>query len=189
MLDKKLCGDKSDTEIVYLALHNTEYFLCIVQRYEAALLRFLRRITNFREEDLEDLLQEVFIKVYKNLNGYNKNMKFSSWIYRITRNEAISQHRKNQVRPQTVFSELNDEFMENLRGEFDLEKEMDDRFNKNNVVGLLNKLDDKYKEVLMLRFLEDKSYEEIGDILQKSSGTVGSLISRAKDRFKQEYKK
>ena len=51
-------------------------------------------------EDREDTLQDIFIKIYKNLNGFDTNLSFSSWVYRIAHNEAISAYRKKNVRPE-----------------------------------------------------------------------------------------
>jgi RNA polymerase sigma-70 factor (ECF subfamily) len=71
-------------------------FYCIVNKYENKLLKYILRITNIDLEDAENLLQEVFIKVYKNINDYNTDFAFSSWIYRITHNITIDFHRKNK---------------------------------------------------------------------------------------------
>jgi len=63
------------------------------------------------------------------------------------------------------------------------------RYSKEEVEYILGVLDEPYREVLVLRFLEEKDYQEISDILKKPIGTVGTLISRAKAQFKKEYKK
>jgi RNA polymerase sigma-70 factor, ECF subfamily len=59
-------------------------------------LKYILRITNIDLEEAENLLQEVFIKVYENINDYNEELAFSSWIYRITHNITIDHHRKNK---------------------------------------------------------------------------------------------
>ena len=155
--------------------------------YEKKLSRYIRRITNFDEETVEDLLQEVFLKVYKNLNDYDADFSFNSWIYRIAHNEAIIFFRKQKSRPETV-NPQNDEGVDylniipsdiDLRGDY-VKKELARKVRK-----LINKLPEKYRAVLVLKFLEEKNYNEISDILQTPSGTVATLIHRAKIQFKQ----
>ncbi|MFH1456894.1 MAG: RNA polymerase sigma factor [Patescibacteria group bacterium] len=179
-----ICNDKTDEELAFLALRNEQYFLCLMQKYEAKLLRYIARISNFDEDEAKDVLQETFIKVFKNLNDFDKSLKFSSWIYRITHNEVIDNFRKTKRRPEKILWDKNEEFIKNIADEFNLEQEFDKKIGKENLFKNLNLLDYKYKEVLELRFLEDKSYKEISDILKKPEGTVATLISRAKKQYK-----
>jgi len=145
------------------------------------------RISNVWLADAEDLLQEVFIKVYKNLNNYDPSLKFSSWIYRITHNEVISDFRKRKIRPRKINSvEINKKYLDKLMANIDIEKDIDKDINKKIIMDLLNKINIKYKEILILRFMEDKSYQEISDILQKPLGTIATLINRAKRELKKE---
>jgi len=91
-----------DEDLVKLTLEKQDNFLYLIKRYEAKLSRYIRRIAGLNKEDTEDILQEVFIKVYQNLNSFDKDLKFSSWIYRITHNEVIDSYRKKQARPQEI---------------------------------------------------------------------------------------
>ena len=155
-------------------------------RYEAKLTNYIRKITNLDAEDIADVLQDVFIKVYKNLNSFDAELKFSSWIYRITHNQVISNYRKNIARPQTVPIEVDDTVVHNLASDLDTSQAVDEDFLRQNIEAILEKLDIKYREVLVLKFLEDKDYKEISDILKKPAGTVGTLINRAKAKFRKE---
>jgi len=175
--------NKNDSELVKLSLKNQDYFLYIVKKYEVPLLRYIKRITNISHEDAEDLLQEIFIKVYTNLNGFDTNFKFSSWIYRITHNEVISNFRKSKVRPEIINSEINEDLLEKIKSDLNIEKELDQRILKNRLNQLISQLDIKYKEVIILKYLEDKTYEEISDIIKKPISTVGTLINRAKKKL------
>ncbi len=177
------CENKKDSELVELSLKNQNYFLCIVKKYETPLLRYIKRITSISPEDAEDLLQEVFIKVYINLNEFDTSLKFSSWIYRITHNEVISNFRKLKVRPEKINSEINDDMLKKIESDLNIEKEIDHKILKNKLRQLINKLDIKYREVIILKYCENKSYEEISDIIKKPSGTVGTLINRAKKQL------
>ena len=177
------CQTKTDGELVILTLENSGYFACLIERYEEKLLRFIRRISGVNIQDAEDVLQEVFIKVYKNLNAYDNNLKFSSWIYRITRNYVISEFRKKKSRGE-VF--LVDEEWNIFVSDLNIETELDKEIDKEILLKVLDKIDIKYREVLVLKFLEGYNYKEISDILKKPVGTVGTLINRAKRKLRQE---
>jgi len=180
--------DKTDEELVALSLEGQHNFSYLIDRYQAKLARYIRRISGLSPEDIEDLLQEVFIKIYKNLNNFDQKLKFSSWVYRICHNEVISNFRRRQARPQSVVFDEVDEFLKNLASDFDLIRETDKVFNRERVKKALSKLDFKYKEVLELRYQEEKDYKEISDILKKPTGTVATLINRAKKQLKQIIK-
>lgn len=182
-------NENSDEELVKLTLTNQDYFLFIMKRYEDKLLRYILRISNVKKEDAEDLLQEVFIKVYQNLNDFDQNLKFSSWIYRITHNIVIDNFRKIKARPEiaNLDEEINDRVIENIRSHFDITHEIDIKYLREGIERVLKRIDRKYKEVLVLRFFEEKSYEEISDILKKPIGTVSTLINRAKKQFRNEF--
>ncbi|MBU4536518.1 RNA polymerase sigma factor, partial [Patescibacteria group bacterium] len=106
-----------------------------------------------------------------------------SWIYRITHNEVISNYRKFKNKAQIISFDLDGEFIKNIADEFDLEKEINIKDLKEDISSVLNKIDLKYREVLVLRFLEEKSYSEISDILKKPEGTVATLLNRSKKQF------
>ena len=177
----------SDEKLVELTLDKQENFLYLIKRYEAKLSRYIRRIAGLNKEDTEDILQEVFIKTYQNINSFDKDLKFSSWIYRITHNEVIDNYRKKQARPQEI-SYDSEEILNNIIGESDINKDLDQKYLQVNVIKVLNSLDLKYREVLVLKFLEEKEYKEISDILKKPMGTIATLISRAKQQFLQKIK-
>jgi RNA polymerase sigma-70 factor (ECF subfamily) len=181
-------NNKTDEELVMLTLENQNYFAFIIQRYEGKLLSYIRRISNLGEES-EDVLQEVFIKVYQNLNGFDPKLKFSSWIYRITHNQVISNYRKNKARPLGSILDLEEGMLENIADEFDLLGMIEQKNLRENIFKVLDKMDQKYKEVLVLKFLEEKDYKEISDILKKPMGTVASMINRAKKQFQEELVK
>ncbi len=181
--------DKTDEEIARLSLVNQEYFLHIIKRYKFKLYRYVLRISNIDPEEAEDILQEVFMKVYQNLNDFDDSLKFSSWIYRITHNQVISNFRKITARPQKSNFDLDDELIKNIASELNLAEDIDAKILRANISKVLEKINTKYREVLILKFLEEKSYNEISDIIKKPIGTVGSLMNRAKKEFKEEFLK
>ena len=180
------CENKTDEELVELTLKDQNFLFCITRRYETKLLSYILRISNVSREEAEDILQEVFIKVYYNLNSFDKELKFSSWIYRITHNQVISNYRKIKARVETITFDLKDEVIKNIVSEFDIKEELDYKIFREKIERLLNNIDKKYQEVLILYLLEEKSSQEISDILKKRIGTVYSLISRGKKLLKKE---
>ena len=186
MINTESCDNKTDNDLVGMSIKDSDFFLCLSKRYEEKLLRYIRRISKFSTEDAEDVLQEVFIKTYYNLNGFDPELKFSSWIYRIAHNETVSAIRKKSVRP-TVYLEVED--INKFSDAFDITKDIDNSLDRKVIDEALSKLDEKYREVLVLRFLDEKEYVEISDILKKPVSTVGNLILRGKKLFKEEYEK
>jgi len=180
---------KNDKEIVKLTLKNQDHFLHIVKRYEKKLLSFILRISNVSLEEAQDLLQEIFIKTYQNLNDYDPSLKFSSWIYRITRNHVISNYRKNKNKQTLMASEVSDNLLNNLASNFDVTKQIDNDILKEKIISALNKIDKKYREVIILKYFEEKSYDEISDIIKKPTGTVATYLNRGKKKFKANFDK
>lgn len=180
---------KKDEEIVPLILQNQDLFLYIVRRYEDKLSRYITRISGLPKEDVEDLLQDVFVKVYQNLNDFDTSLKFSSWIYRIAHNETISNYRKLKSRPVGVSYDDDPALANQLASKTNFVKEIEKEYDAKIIRSVLMKMDKKYKEVLVLRFLEEKDYGEISDILQKPIGTVGAMINRGKKQFRNIIKR
>lgn len=181
---REKCENKTDEELVLLALENQDFYECLVERYEEKLSRYIRRISASSKEDVEDLLQEIFVAVYRNLNDFDQGLKFSSWIYRIAHNKTISSWRKTKSRPQMVRSEEAQELVKIVSSDEDMAKDLEKKFDSKQVEKILQNMDEKYREVLVLKFIEDKDYQEISDILKKPMGTVGTLIRRAKKQFR-----
>lgn len=188
MLTSSECINKTDEQIVTLTLKNQDYYLCLMKRYEAKLLNYILKISNISREDAEDILQEIFIKAYQNLNDFDLNYKFSNWVYSIAHNATISAFRKKKVRPQTVSWE--DKDLSNiLKFTLDVENTSLQKLAYKQILKIINQLPLKYKDVLILKFVEGKDYQEMSDILHKPMGTIATLINRAKKSLKQELEK
>lgn len=181
-----------DKKLVEDALIDPQRFGPIVSRYQGKLDQFLWRIGVADESDREDLLQEVFLKIYRYLNDYDASMTFSTWAYRIARNTTYDFFRKVQARGLKVdFDEESyDIFWDHLvdvNQDLSADFDRDDRALK--LREILEKLPEKYREVLVLFYLEEKSYTEISDILEKSQNTIATWIARAKTSLKAEIEK
>jgi len=180
------CEGQSDEELMTRVADDREVFGCLIERYEEKLRRYVRRLMPGVGDDADDLLQDIFIKVYVNARGFDTSLSFSSWVYRIAHNEAVSWLRKRKARPDTV--ELGeDEFKTFVESIEDSSVREDAVLTKDAVSRTLAEMDEKYRVVLTLKFLEGKSYEEIGDILTVPGGTVATLVHRAKKQFMSIY--
>lgn len=179
------CLNKTDEEIVKMVIKNEDCFVCLVDRYEEKLIRYIKRISGVSDENAEDILQDVFFKVYRNLKSFDPELKFSSWIYRITHNETINYWRRNKKRKDGDVSwDDNDALKSVIRDEEDVEESVYQKINNEVLKRAVGRLNEKYRTVLVLSYFEGKSYQEIADILNKPIGTVGTLINRAKKKLK-----
>lgn len=181
------CTKYTDEELVEKAITEVSFFECIMQRYEKKLQSYIFRLAKLDKPTAEDILQEVFLKIYKNLHAFQPKFKFSSWAYRITHNTTMTHLRKMQARPALYefTEEENEVFFNSIESDFNLSQEFEKKEFVEKTREAIKKLPEKYYEVLVLRYLEDKNYQEISDILQKPIGTVSVLINRAKEKFKQ----
>lgn len=179
-------AELSDEDLVKMTLENPDTYGFLIERYEEKLHRYILRISGGSKEDVEDTLQDVFISAYKNLNDFDQDLKFSSWIYRIAHNKVISHFRKITARPKTVTYEGDTQLLNILASSEDMAKELERKHTAEEVRVILGELDERYREVLVLKFLEEKDYKEISDILEKPMGTVATLINRAKKQFKEK---
>lgn len=174
----------TDQELVAQTLENPQGFSMIVERYQATLRRYVIRLGCRNQEDADDVLQDIFLKCYVNLNEYDQRLKFSSWIYRLAHNETVSFFRKKTIRPDIVQTEEELGLFEAISDKTDILESLNEQMNAYSVREALEEIDERYRDVLILRFLEEKSYEEISDILKIPGGTVATLISRGKEKLK-----
>lgn len=170
----------TDAELVERSLHNRMTFGFLIDRYEAKLFRYIMRITNATREDAEDILQDVFLKVYQNLRNFDQKLSFSSWVYRICYHQVVSNHRKNTARAHGHSVEVEDWVIENIASDFNLEEEVERTFLKSHVHEILEKTPEKHRQILVLKYFEDMSYEEIADVIKKPPAHVGTLLARAR---------
>jgi len=182
------CEQKTDAQLVLLSLKNQEYYYCLMKRYELPLMNYIRKLSGFGQSDVEDILQEVFILAYQNLNDYNDDFKFTSWLYRIAHNHTISFFRKKNKSNQDVSWDEKD-LEQLIQSDFDIEHNLLQKNDYHNLLQSIETLPLKYKEVLLLRFIEGKDYQQISDILRKPIGTIGTLINRAKKMLLREIEK
>lgn len=175
---------RDDGQLVEAALRDRHAFALVVNRYEGVLGRYVSRLLGLHAQSAEDVLQDIFVKAYINLNDYDSSRPFSPWIYRIAHNEAISFLRKRRSEPQSVAG--GDALLI-----FQRAIDGDDPFaawQRVRIEGEVHKamasLDQRYRDILILRYLEEKSYDDISDILKIPAGTVATQISRGLRKLK-----
>ena len=181
----KINEQTTDEEIVAITrASDKEYFAFIIDRYEAKIKIYINRLTNPHDkEELNDLTQQVFIKTYINLNRFETDKKFSSWIYRIAHNLAVNWLKAKKA---NISIDENEFIANTLAADIDLKKEFLDKELKQKLNQAINQLPDKFKEPFILKYFEDKSYDEISDILRKPKNTIGTMINRAIKQLKQQ---
>lgn len=153
-----------------------EAFSALVRRYDAKILRYARKFIPNRQ-DAEDIVQEIFTKTYRNIKSFDARRKFSSWLYRIAHNESINFLKKRKIESvplPEVGSAADQHLIRDDRGSAD-EFELRDM-----VEGSLAELDAKYREPLVLYYINGYGYKEIGEMLNIPSATVGVRLARGK---------
>ncbi len=168
----------SDEQLASLVQQgNAEKFGNLVERYEAKLKRYARKFL-FDYTDAEDLIQDVFIKAFINIQSFDITRSFNSWIYRIAHNEFINAIKK-RGKEALPFFDADTLFPHPLSK--DLPEQDLHRSETEKIVNqFLDELSPKYRESVVLYYLENLSYAQIAEILHIPISTVGVRINRAK---------
>jgi RNA polymerase sigma-70 factor, ECF subfamily len=188
--DNKKTSELTDNELIEVIRKNDqERYSEIVERYQTKLFVYIYRLVGNKEE-AEDLLQDVFVKAYKNLNSYDISRKFSSWIYRIAHNESVNYIKRKSLKKFISFETITSskDKLDSSSEEEGADKAWIRKEVSKEVSEAIGRLPFKYKQVLTLRYYSDQSYEEIAEILGKPVNTVGTLINRAKKKLVEELK-
>lgn len=177
---------RSDAELVQSVLaSNKEDFAVLMKRYQQKIFAYLYRFLYQDEAAAMDLTQDVFIKVYQNLASVDTSRPIQPWIYRIAHNEAANHLRTRARKKESQLSDERWQTFSNLDDSDPLESEA----NKELVLRALDMIDAKYKEVLVLFFFEELSYQEIAEILNSSTNTAGTFIRRGKQQLQKKIER
>jgi len=190
-LQREALHELDDGQIVMRHLAGEpQAFGTLVDRYQTRLLNFVNRTIGDRER-AEDLVQEVFIRVFRHLHRFDQTKKFSTWIYTIASNLAKNELRNRSRNPLVLFQTIKKNWEADHRPlQFeDTTARPDDlyrkRFLKDAVDHCVQRLPEHHREVFVLRELEGKSYQEIAEITGCNLGTVKSRLNRARNSFAQ----
>jgi RNA polymerase sigma-70 factor (ECF subfamily) len=185
------CDDLDDVQLVNKIITDHKYFRCLIEAFEKKLRRYIYRQSGRSQGEIDEVLQETYIKVFRNLADYNSTLKLQNWVFRIARNASIDMFRKERNHSKNaVYSDSEDMtqkglgFMSSIID--DSRKFFSDEKIKK-IERIINALPSDLREVSILRFWEEKEYDEISYILQKPTGTIGSLVNRARKKIKQKY--
>jgi RNA polymerase sigma-70 factor (ECF subfamily) len=163
-------------------------FTELVERYQTRLLNFIYRTIGDREK-AEDLVQEVFIRVYRHIHRFDRSKKFSTWAYTIASNLAKNELRNRSRNPLVLFQTVQKNYQDDDRPlQFeDPASRPDDMYHRRHLRQIVEetvaKLPEHHRNVFILRELEGKSYEEIAEITECNLGTVKSRLNRARNSF------
>tara|TARA_B110000196_G_C21125178_1_gene655436 strand:+ start:443 stop:1027 length:585 start_codon:yes stop_codon:yes gene_type:complete len=177
----------TDEELI-LAFQNGDRnaFNQIVERYKDKLTNFLYRFT-YDIDSAQDLAQDTLLKVYIKKDSYKEIAKFSTWIYTIASNLAKTELRKIKRRKTYTISDLSTDDREFVIHQSDAESfedEEDTLVSGKILQKCLNNLDDEFKNIIILRDIQELSYDEISKILKIPLGTVKSRINRGRFKLK-----
>ena len=178
----------NDTQLVEQVLNGNENaFRFLVAKHQRLVLHIVSRIIQ-HQEDVEDVSQEVFIKVFRKLNKFRGESKLSTWIATIAYNTSISQIRKQGRLGEQSYDEqpklISDEKGGFLHLNF-VEKEEIKKY----LLESIEQLPVHYRTVLTLFHLEEFSYKEIEQITGMPEGTIKSYLSRARNLLKEKLEK
>ncbi|MEI6756113.1 MAG: sigma-70 family RNA polymerase sigma factor [bacterium] len=154
---------------------NSDAYRLIVDRYQRGLCIYLANMLN-DEMQAEDIAQEAFMRAYSKINTYNPNYAFSTWLYRIARNLALRDISKNNKN----IAELDENFETKEISDSAHEEILRDE-QKASVQKAISRLKPEYREVIILYYWNNYSYEEISQIINKPIGTVRTWLFRSKE--------
>lgn len=159
-------------------------YIELVKRYKDRLLNFVFRYLNSYEQS-EDVVQDTLMKLYTSAHMYKEIAKFSTWIFTIAANLAKSELRRLKRRRVISIHSMgfDDSEYEIPSEEFNPEKETTSNYGEKQIQEAIDTLPDQFKTVIILREVQQLSYEEISQILGISIGTVKSRINRGRLRL------
>ncbi|MGB9883210.1 MAG: RNA polymerase sigma factor [Microgenomates group bacterium] len=167
----------TDEQLVEKIKIDKDLFEILIDRYQKKLEKYVFYLIN-RKDELDDIVQEIFIKVFINLNSFNTKKKFSSWFFRIAHNQVVNFFKKYK---KTL--SLKDQ-LKIIADDKDIEEEIEKKEIEKILKKCLDKISLDYKEIILLYYFENLSYEEISDTLKIPPGTVATKLSRAKKFLK-----
>lgn len=153
------------------------YFADIFDKYYSRIYFYVLSISS-NSDDAADISQETFIRFYEKREFFENESKIRGWLFRVSHNMVMDKFRKLR---KLFFSEFTHEI-----ACVDIDREEQENYLK--LMREFDRLSDKHREILYLKYYENLSYEEISEILEINQGTVMSRISRAKEKLREVMK-
>ena len=181
-------SEQEDEIIVALVQSGkSDFFGILINRYQEKMMRYARRFLS-NDDDKKDIVQEIFIKAYVNIKSFDPKRKFSSWLYRIAHNELVNNLKKKNKSFLPIL-DLDTFFPQHGYSNNNVNEKIDRKNTMELIDKCFNELDTKYKEPIILYYLENLSYKEIADVMSIPVSTVGIRIKRAKKIMKSIFEK
>lgn len=176
----------TDKEIIelYKAGQREKAFSEIVESYSERLYWHVRRFL-CSHEDTDDLLQEIFIKVWSSLSSFRGESQLYTWIYRIATNESLNFLQKQKIRAALRFEDITSK----LDDKIDEDSGVDGNEAQKALMKAVSRLPSKQKTVFIMRWFDDLSYEEISEILGTSVGALKASYHFAQEKIRSEIEK
>lgn len=164
-------------------------FILIYHSYVNEIYQYVYLRTGMSKALAEDVTQEIFMDIYKGFSGFKGLCSERTWVYKIARNKLNDFYRK-QYSPKFEIVEMNDYMTEHIDDSSqDIQELMIKSFERKKVCTCLNELQEQYKIVLVLKYIDDKTVKEIATIVGKSTKAIESILHRAKKAFIKSYTK
>lgn len=178
----------SDQALVIQALENKGAYASLVRRYEAPLLRYIARVMRDDFGAAQKLLMEVFIKTYIYLNEYDDSIPFSSWIYRIAHDEIADYLPRSKNDSVAVTTDDDSDSFLAIAEALGL-KEQDGQVSPAGIRAAVDQLDAQWRDIVVLKYFEKKTAEEMADILRLPIRSIAALLSETTEKLKIYLKK
>ena len=183
---------EDDQALVKLALAGDQKaYKALFEMHRQSIFHIAVKIVRNNEE-AKDLVQETFIRAFGSLKTYDSTYRFSTWLYKIAANCSIDSIRKRRIDALSLDKPIStkdgDVQMEVADYTYHPERDLFDKRRRFGIEEAIEDLPAKYKEVIVLRHKEDKSYEDIARILKVPVGTVKARIFRARELLKKKLK-
>jgi RNA polymerase sigma factor (sigma-70 family) len=181
---KSASGQEDYTFVQEARAGNQEAYTRLVEKYERAIFFHINRMIH-NPGIVDDLVQETFLKAFNNIQSYDTTYAFSTWLYRIATNHSIDYLRKRKLETLSI-----DQPLQTKDGELGIDlpdehaetdAEILTKERSLIIFDAIHNLPDRYRKIIQLRHMEEKSYEEIAQILDLPLGTVKAHIFRARE--------
>jgi RNA polymerase sigma-70 factor (ECF subfamily) len=183
---------EEDRKLIHQTLAGNEAaFKKLMEKYRGSVFHLVYKMIENREE-AEDIVQETFIKAYRALASFNEEFAFSTWLFKIATNHCIDVLRKRKLQTYSLDAPLQmkdgDVKREYADETYSPEQSVMDLEHRHLILQAIEELPEKYRTVIHMRHKEDRSYEEISEILGIPIGTVKARIFRAREMLKKRLK-
>jgi RNA polymerase sigma-70 factor (ECF subfamily) len=174
-------SNQQDRELVARALGgDARAFRDLVGQHHATAYAVVRAILGARRfDDVEDVMQLVYLKAYQGLASFRGEAKFSTWLYQIARREALDVVAKKRIDSTSI-----DEIEIAARADASPDALTDERDTREFMERAMGELDESYRTAIELRYMAEKSYEEIAELMRLPVGTVKTYVHRGKLELK-----